>query len=154
MNPTGAFEQAGLGFKYRKGDGVVKDDAEAARWFTKFAEQGFVLAQPQLAQCYLNGEGVEKSYAEFVKWTKRAAEQGLPESQVHLGLALASGMEITKDLKTAYMWFNIAAASGNPEAKKKAEKFRSEVARSMSQSDIAEAQRMSRMWKPKSEPQS
>ena len=49
--------QSNLGSMHYYGDGVPQDYAEAARWLTKAAEQGYVLAQGALggrrcpAQC-------------------------------------------------------------------------------------------------------
>ena len=35
-----ARAQARLGFLYNNGEGVIKDDSEAAKWYHKAAEQG------------------------------------------------------------------------------------------------------------------
>ena len=41
--------QRSLGWKYHKGIGVEQDDAEAARWFSKAADQGEAAAMNNLA---------------------------------------------------------------------------------------------------------
>jgi hypothetical protein len=45
----------------------------------------------------------------------------------------------------AYKWFNIAGASGNEESKQ----AKDMVSNRMTRDQIAEAQRLSREWKPK-----
>jgi TPR repeat protein len=52
--------QNSLGWSYRKEIDVKQDDAEAAKWFSKSAEQGHGMAQNRLAVLYLFGIGVNK----------------------------------------------------------------------------------------------
>ena len=65
-----------MGVGYYKGEGVVKDQAEAVKWFRKAAEQNLARAQYNLGVCYYNGEGVAKDYVEAYKWLLLAARQG------------------------------------------------------------------------------
>src|SRR5262245_10474414 len=44
--------QVELGHRYDKGEGVVKDHAEATKWYRKAAEQNDVDAQFNLGVCY------------------------------------------------------------------------------------------------------
>ena len=44
--------QYDLGILYRQGQGVVPDDAEAAKWFRLAADEGLDQAQNSLAICY------------------------------------------------------------------------------------------------------
>jgi TPR repeat protein len=46
------------------------------------------------------------------------------------------------DLVSAHKWFNLAAMRGNEDAKR----YRMEIAREMSKTEIAEAQRQAREW--------
>ena len=46
-----AIAQWSLGTAYHKGEGVTKDDAEAAKWFRKAAEQNYAQAQRNLGSC-------------------------------------------------------------------------------------------------------
>lgn len=73
-----------LGYSFRLGKGVAKDDKEAVKWFRKAAEQGLALAQFDLGECYLEGTGVDKDEKEAVKWFRKAAEQGLGEAETAL----------------------------------------------------------------------
>jgi TPR repeat protein len=43
--------QCSLGMMYRKGEGVPKDDAEAAKWFRKAADQGDANAHSTSGSC-------------------------------------------------------------------------------------------------------
>src|SRR6266853_528756 len=70
-----AESEVELGRRYDEGEGVVKDHAEAAKWFRKAAEQNLDNAQYSLGLCYYKGEGVTKDQVEAVKWYRKAAEQ-------------------------------------------------------------------------------
>jgi len=87
-----AESQVELGRRYDKGEGVVKDHAEAAKWFRKAAEQNLAEAQNSLGLCYLNGEGVAKREMEAVKWFRKAAEQNFAMAQYNLGVCYEQGV--------------------------------------------------------------
>src|SRR5437868_1048960 len=59
-----AESEVELGRRYDKGEGMVKDHAEAAKWYRKAAEQNLAKAQYNLGVCYAHGEGVEKNEAQ------------------------------------------------------------------------------------------
>ena len=59
---------------YEQGVGVDKDDAEAANWCRKEAEQGHGDAQYNLGQMYRLGQGVPRDHGEASKWLRRAAD--------------------------------------------------------------------------------
>ena len=133
-----------MGYCYYNGNGVAKDATEAVKWYRKAAEQGYASAQDNLGLCYDNGDGVAKDAAEAVKWWRKAAEQGHADAQLGLGICYALGNGVAKDDVLAYMWFNLAAASGHEGGKNN----REVVAKEMTGDQIAEAQRLSREWKP------
>lgn len=68
-----AFER---GAKFLTGDGVSRDYAQAADWFSKAAEQGNADAQYNLGELYNKGRGVERSKKIAQKWYQAAAQQG------------------------------------------------------------------------------
>ncbi len=68
------------------------------------------------------------------------AEGGCTESQYKLGLMYATGHGAGQDNVLAHMWFNIAAIHGSDRAKED----RKELSLDMSQTEIAEAQRLAR----------
>ena len=69
-----AKAQNNLGVMYDNGEGVIKDAAEAVKWFRKAAEQGYAYAQNNLGVMYEYGNGVIKDAAEAVKLYRKAAE--------------------------------------------------------------------------------
>jgi len=71
--------QMGLGLIYLNGNGVAKDETQAAYWFRKAAEKGNAKAQVQLAVMYFNGQGVNKDIIEAYKWLNIAGVKGHPD---------------------------------------------------------------------------
>src|SRR5438445_688560 len=112
------------------------------------AEQGNVDAQFDLGFMYQNGDGVPKDSAQAVQWYRRAAEQGYAKAQYNLGLLYRNGDGVPKELVTAYMWFSLVAGQGIEPAKTN----RDSIEKLMTANEIAEAQRLSREWKPKGPP--
>src|SRR6266705_1078312 len=55
-----AESQVELGLRYEQGEGVAKDQMEAAKWYRKAAEQNFARAQYVLGVCLYAGAGVTK----------------------------------------------------------------------------------------------
>ena len=94
---------------------------------------------------YANGEGVPKDAVQAVSWLRKAADQGLASAQFGLGLMYASGEGVPKDFVIAYMWRNLASAQGEGIAKP----ARDALETMMTPAQIAEAQKLSREWKPK-----
>src|SRR6476620_9993779 len=86
-----AKSQVELG-RYDKGEGVMKDHAEAAKWYLKAAKQNYAEAQNSLGVCYLNGAGVAKHAVEAVKWFRKAAEQNFAVAQYNLGVCYEQGV--------------------------------------------------------------
>ena len=62
-----------------------------------------------------------------------------------MGNRYNNGNGVAKDDVIAYMWYNLAAASGHEKAKRN----RDILAKEMTRDQIAEAQRLSREWKPR-----
>jgi hypothetical protein len=66
---------------YALGRGVKGDEAQAAQWFRKAAEQGDPQAQTALGLSYAEGHGMPVDKAEAVKWWRKAAKQGNKDAQ-------------------------------------------------------------------------
>jgi uncharacterized protein len=113
-------------------------------WYRKAADQGIANAQYNLGVFYANGHGVPQDYVEAVKWYRKAADQGFAMAETNLGVMYALGHGVPQDFVLAYMWFNLAAAQGtaNPV------QGRDLIANHMTPSQIAEAQRLAREWRP------
>ena len=86
-----AHGQVNLGIMYATGRGVPRDDAEAARWYRRAAEQKHADAQFKLARMYATGRGVPRDDAEAARWYRRAAEQKHADAQNNLGIMYANG---------------------------------------------------------------
>ena len=137
--------QENLGNCYRSGTGVPRDYEEAVKWYRLAAEQGNSNAQNNLGVCYQLGTGVPEDYAESLKWYHLAAEQGDSDAQFNLGNCYRSGTGVPQDDVIAFMWFNLAGASGH----ERAETSRETVSKGMTPEQIAAAQKLSLVWKPK-----
>ena len=105
--------QFNLGVAYGKGEGVLQDYVEAAKWYRMAAEQGFTQAQNNLGLAYGKGEGVPRDYAEAMKWYRMAAEQGLAQAQNNLGVAYDKGEGVPQDYAESIKWFLMAAEQGH-----------------------------------------
>ncbi len=140
-----ASAQFYLGDMYDKGLGVPQDYQEAARWYQKAAEQGVASAQFSLAVMFFKGQGVPLDYAEAVKWYRLAAEQRHAGAQNNLGYMYYKGQGVPQNYIQAHMWASLATAQGIKDSAKGLEILK----KKMSPAQIAEAQRLSREWKPK-----
>ena len=102
-----------LGRRYDEGAGVVKDHAEAAKWYRKAAEQNYAKAQYNLGICYEQGEGVAKDQAEaeMVSQSRRAE---LRRRAIRSGVCFGTGAGVAKDQVEAVKWVRKAAEQNQP----------------------------------------
>ncbi len=63
-----AAAQFQLGLLYQRGEGVLPNLKQAARWYRKAADRGDADAQLNLGLLYAQGEGIKRSYASAYKW--------------------------------------------------------------------------------------
>ena len=56
------------------GNGVLKDDKQAVKWYQKAADQGFAKAQYNLGVLYANGIGELKDLSKAKYWINKAYE--------------------------------------------------------------------------------
>ena len=101
--------QLELADRYDLGDGVPRDEIEAAKWIRRAAEKGDVSAQMKLGALYDLGRGVLRDLKEANKWVRRAAEQGSPAGQLALAIMYAEGRGVRRDRKEAVKWYRYAA---------------------------------------------
>jgi len=149
-----AKAQFHLGVMYEIGVGVPQDAAAAVKWFRKAADQGEAMAQLNLGFMYFRGQGVPQDYAASAKWYRKAADQGDAMAQFHLGFMYFGGQGVPQDYVQAHKWFNLAASrfkASEGEFRDKVVRGRDLVATKMTPAQIAEAQKLARDWKPKSE---
>jgi TPR repeat protein len=135
-----AFSQHALGTLYLRGEGVPKDERQAANWLQKAAQQGLPPAETLLAILHEEGRGVPKNIREAVKWYERAAMKNYAAAQVAMGYKYVLGEGIRQDYVLAHAWFNLAAASGSIDGRE----LREKIARQMTPSQLAEAQKRAR----------
>lgn len=70
------------------------------------------------------------------------ARRGKASALYQLGLCYSTGQGVELDLVAAHKWFNLAAMKGVVEART----WRAELAQQMGPNEIAEAQRLARLW--------
>ena len=123
----------------------------------KVAKSGFAVAQFSLGVMnYPIGDpsfdAAKGNLAQALVWYRRAAEQGDIGAQVALGLAYAQGIGVVQDYIEADKWFNIAASRAKS-ADELADiaSHHNKLAHLMTSSQIAEAQKLAREWRPKPE---
>ena len=122
------YAQFNLGAMYANGVGVLKDDAEAVRWWRLAAHQGDVDAQCALGSVYAGAPG--------------GAAAALREAEAD-PLSLVAGFllgTVPTDFVPAHMWLNIAAANGHEDAAL----GRDALELLMSAADVARATRLAR----------
>ena len=144
-----AAAQSNLGLMYSQGRGVTQDYAEAVKWYRKAAEQGDVIAQSNLGFMYHEGRGVTQDYTEAVKWFRKAADQGDADAQSTLGTMYGNGEGVPQDYVMSHLWSNLASAGLSGADRERAVKNRNLAASRMTTSQLAEAQRLAREWRPK-----
>ena len=137
--PAWADYQAGMDARNRG------DFAKALREWRPFAEQGDARAQYYLGLLYENGDGVPRDYEKAREWYEKSAAQGEANAQFYLGLMSAFGQGGPLDLAQAHMWYSLAAGNGHVGATV----YRNDLAKQMTPTQIAEAQKRAREWKPK-----
>jgi serine/threonine protein kinase len=111
--PSDPQEQFTLGRRYQLGNGVRSDDARAAVWLRKAAEQGHVEAQFSLGLAYSEGRGVPQDDTQAVVWWCRAAEQGDAEAQFMFGVMYSGGRGVPQNDTQAAVWYRKAAEQGH-----------------------------------------
>jgi len=66
---------------YNNGQGVLKDDREAVKWYRKAAEQGYADAQNNLGLMYYSGQGVLQNHIKAYMWANLARYNGSTNAQ-------------------------------------------------------------------------
>ena len=87
----------------------VQKYPEAAEWYRKAAERGYVMAQVNLGYMHEHGLGVEHDFDKAVEWYKKAAEQGDARAQLNL----ANGYYRRNNFDKAVEWLRKAAEQGD-----------------------------------------
>ncbi|CAI3929971.1 unnamed protein product [Commensalibacter papalotli (ex Botero et al. 2024)] len=95
---------------------LTKDDAQAAKWYEKVAEQGDRVSAFMIGMMYQQGLGVAKNYKKAILWYNRAIERGSRKAKYNLGLMLEIGQGLAKDKVKAKQYFQEACKEWIEEA--------------------------------------
>jgi hypothetical protein len=88
---------------------------------------------------------VDGSYESAFKRFGRLSAKGSAISQYHLGLMYLRGLEVLQDFCRAHLWLNIASSQGHKKARAQLVK----LTKRMSAHQVAEAQKLARVWAAK-----
>jgi TPR repeat protein len=97
-------------------DGPRKNEAMAAHWLTRAAQQGEAFAAFKLATLYRSGHGVPADAAQAFRWFETAAHRGNCKAMQDIAVAYAEGWGTPKDESEAARWFTHAASFGLTDA--------------------------------------
>jgi TPR repeat protein len=147
-----AQAQRMLGWMYSNGQGVERDQRQAARWYCESVRKDpwdsapcpwFVLLvrqQPGVVWESLEPVGVER-WRNYLD----AAERGEADAQVVLGLLYTAGLETRRDPVEAYKWFLLAAEQRHPSAGALIEQLELEL----TPEQIERGRRLAAEWRPR-----
>ena len=106
-----------LGYLYREGIGVERNDATAHRYYLAAAAQGNLRARTNVGEDFLRGFGVPAADAgEAVQWFRLASESGWVAAQNALATRYLNGEGVPADPATAVTLYRLAALNGQREA--------------------------------------
>ena len=141
------------------------DDLTTSLLSKEMAERSKITAQWALGTMHSEGQGVPREDAKAVALYRKAAEQGFNRAQYDLGAMYALGRGVVLDYVEAYKWISIAASRSNRDHfwslrklsdpafyekwRKRLARVQTAIAKKMTSTQIAEAQRLAREWKPK-----
>ncbi len=109
--------QATLGtIVYEMGVGTAVDWDKAAHYSRLAADQGYALAQTELARMYLSGRGVEKNDEVAIALLHKAAAQKNATSMTILAQLAFTGRGMPQDEAVGADWFRQAADAGDADA--------------------------------------
>jgi TPR repeat protein len=141
-----------LGTMYYNGEGTRRDYAEALKWYRMAAEHGDIESARRAGFMYANGQGVPRDEAEALRWYRMAADRGDAEAQNNLGVIYSDGKGVPANLVEATKWFKVAAVrfpASEKQKRDKAMKNSELLAKKMTATQVAEADKLAREWKPK-----
>ncbi len=137
-----ADAQHALGKMHEYGHGMGRDDAAAAEWYLKAAEQNLADAQYRLGVFHENGWGVARDPAMAVKWYTRAAQLGHAFAQHDLAFMHLDGTGVPPDKVQAYKWLKIAST----QRADLMNKHLLNVSKLMTQRQVMLAEKLARDW--------
>lgn len=124
----------------------VSDEALTSYWWKKYGsgpEGDRARAQFFLGMMYDRGQSVPQNYRQAAQWHTKAAEAGNASAQFTLGTKYFLGQGVPENYVLAHLWLNLAASKNNEYAKD-----RDAIVTFMTPTQLAEAQKLAREWKP------
>ncbi len=137
-----------LGKLYAEGVGVEEDPRRAAELFLSASIKGFARAQYNLGKIYRDGDGMKANAGLSLFWFAEAAERGHPRAQDRMAHRRFAGEGVPQDNVEALKWAILASAQGVEAS----QKLRFDLTTSMSQRQIAEAEKRAAAFAPRKGP--
>lgn len=129
-----------------------KDMATAVRIWKVWASKGDPEAETLLGAMYWSGEGVPRDHKEAARLYLRAANKGYARAQNDIGFMYGFGEGVPpRDDVEAYKWLTLAIArytAKNQDRLDQAIKDKATLAKRMTPTQIAEADRRAKAWRP------
>ena len=103
----------GIGSMYEYGEGVARDERQAAAWYRRAADKGYATAMYNLGVMYARGKGVARDDAQAIQWYRRAADKGDADAMNNLGVIYETGQGVTESPGGALKWYRQGADKGH-----------------------------------------
>ena len=109
--------QYALGEIYERGiGGLNKDLTTAMSWYKKSADQGYVIAQTNLAALFTNEQVIVKDDQQSFFWYQKAAMAGDKLAMVSTASCCQHGIGVNKEIVQAINWYKKSALLGEHRA--------------------------------------
>ena len=115
-NEGDAKSQYELANCYLDGDGVKRNEYNAALYARMSADQNYPEGMHLFGYLLFNGTGVSQNQAEATEWWLKAAEQGYAKAQYNLALCYGKGEGVEQSYEKAAEWWLKAAEQGDVDA--------------------------------------
>ena len=102
-----------VGYIYRYGKGVEKNNCKAASFCMEAAKLGHVVSQALLGYFYINGIGVERDYSKGIYWLEKASEGGNIAAQNNLAYLYQYGLGVDRNYTKAFQLYEKSAEKNN-----------------------------------------
>jgi len=133
-----------MGFAYANGTGVPQDIDRARDWLEASAEEGNAKAQVNLGELFYLSSPPD--YTNAIHWISQSALQGYAPAESDLGMMYEAGKGVNEDRVEALTWLRLATDGGSKDAAGQLAALEAV----MDPSQIKEAERRVRVFKPKS----
>lgn len=146
-DPLGAYK---LGCYYAgQFEGVVPvDEEKVMRWKLVAANAGYSLAQCDIGNLSFKHGNV----AEAIRWWELAGNQGYTQALYNLSVVYKEGKGVSKSNARAYAYFKLSKLAGEGTVNQQTQATLDEFQKSMSQSEMKEAENFVASWRPQVSP--